>query len=99
MAAQSTIPLGLVIVVAIVAAWILHKLVEPKPATGTVELGDPTVTGESVVSGTDVYFSQRSPSIELDPSNPAVDSHMRQLIFESSAAIASDDAHEAAGGE
>jgi hypothetical protein len=92
MATQSTVPLGLVIVVAIIVVWILHKLATAaKEAIGSVELGVGTVDGEF---GRDVYYSRRSPSIELDPSNPAVDERMRELIFESNRQIAADDAAE-----
>lgn len=87
-----SIPIGLVIVLALVAAWLLHKLVEQKEATGSVELGVGTVDG---VFGNDVYYSRRQPSIEtVDDGNPAVDKRMRELIYESSRVISEDDAAE-----
>ena len=91
----SSIPLGLVIVVLLVAAWILHEIAKTKEAHGDVSLGDPTVTGEAVLPGTDVYWSRRTDSIELpDPANPALNDDMRELIWRSNRAIAADDAEE-----
>lgn len=90
-----SIPLALVLVVVIIAAWILHRVLEPKAARGDVSLGDPTVTGDSVLPGTDVYWGRRVDSIELeDPSNPAIDQSMRDLIFRSNNAIAADEAED-----
>ena len=90
-----SIPLALVLVIVIVAAWILHKVLEPKAAHGDVTLGDPTVSGASVLPGTDVYWSRRTDSIELDdPSNPALNDEMRALIWRSNAAIAADEAED-----
>lgn len=87
-----SIPLALVLVLVIVAAWILHKVLEPKTAHGDVTLGDPTVTGEAVLPGTDVYWSRRTDSIELDdPSNPGVSDAVRDAIFRSNRAIAADE--------
>lgn len=90
-------PLGMIIVLALILAWILHAVAGDKDPHGDVELGDPTVTGDSVIAGTDVYYSRRGPSIELTPDNPAVDPLMRQLIFESSSRIAADDDEEQRG--
>ena len=89
-----SIPLALVLVLVIVGAWILHKVLEPKQAHGDVSLGDPTVTGDAVLPGTDVYWSRRTDSIELDPSYPAIDQSMRDLIFRSNNAIAADEAED-----
>lgn len=90
----SSIPIGLVVVLAVVAAWILHKLVEEKAVHGEVELGVGTVDG---VYGNDTYYSRRQPSIEtVDDGNPAVDANMRRLIYESNRIISEDDAAEAA---
>ena len=90
-----SIPLALVLVLVLVAAWILYRVVAPKEVHGTVSTEDPTVTGESVLPGTDVYWGRRVDSIELDdPGNPAIDPAMRDLIWRSNQAIAADEAED-----
>ncbi len=90
-----SIPLALVIVLVLVAAWILYRVVAPKEVHGNVGTEDPTVTGESVLPGTDVYWSRRVDSIELnDPNNPGIAQEVRDAIFRSNQAIAADEAED-----
>jgi hypothetical protein len=82
----------MIVALAIVAWFIFRTLAGPaKEVRGDVELGIPTVTGSSVVPDSDIYYSKRGPSLELDPGNPAIDSRMRELIFESNARIRADE--------
>jgi len=67
-----------------------------RTATGSVELGIPTVTGAPVLSGTDIYFSDRviGPSgapLPAPNGNPGVDPAVREAIDRSNAALAVDD--------
>lgn len=63
-------------------AWFFREKKTPD-ASGTVELGVPTVDG---VYGNDVYWSKRG-TVAPPDDNPAEDPTMRDLIDQSNAAI------------